>query len=228
MTLFDVPAEPLDEHPAKWSPEILEEIAPIIRAWQLPVHDCFAGTGERLGKLCDQLGLVFTGTEIEPEFARDPRVQPGDSTMPLTYPGRPYCVVTSAAYPNGMSDHFKASTVKGRNTYRQALARILGYDRPLHLNNMGRYGARYGRRSLRRHYDIARRCVPHWPELVIVNVSDFVMASQMHDVVGPWTGILTDAGYRITDTIPVVTRRQGHGANREARADHETVIVATR
>jgi hypothetical protein len=55
--------------------------------WDLPVHDPFAGTGERLGALCDTLGLTFTGTEIEPEFARDRRVHAGDSAEAGTYLG---------------------------------------------------------------------------------------------------------------------------------------------
>ena len=39
VTRFEVPAEPPDAHPAKWSPEILAVVAPIIRDQQLPVHD---------------------------------------------------------------------------------------------------------------------------------------------------------------------------------------------
>jgi hypothetical protein len=228
MTLFDVPLARPDTHPAKFSDEILAVIAPLLRAQPLAVHDPFAGTGERLGKLCDQLGLPFTGTEIEPEFARDARVRGGDSTDPATYPrGYRYCVVTSPPYPNGMSDHFKASNLN-RHTYRQALAQILGHDRPLHPNNMGRYGIRYGEQQLRRHYEIARRCVQHWPDHVIVNVSDFIVAGEVHPVVDRWHELLEDRGYRIVETIPVETPRQRHGANGQARVDHEAVLVATR
>ena len=52
----------------RWTPGILDAIAPVIADLGLPVHDPFAGTGERLGRLCDRLGLPFTGREIEPEF----------------------------------------------------------------------------------------------------------------------------------------------------------------
>jgi hypothetical protein len=229
VTLFDIPAEPPDFHPAKWSPEILAVIAPVIRARRLPVHDPFAGTGDRLGQLCAQLGLTFTGTEIEPEFARDSRVRAGDSTDPATYPQHEYVIVTSPAYPNGMSDHFKASNVTGRHTYRQALTQTIGYDRPLHPNNMGRYGIRYGQHALDRHYDIARQCVQHWPDHVIVNVSDFIMrrTERVH-VVDQWISILETAGYTITEVIPITTPRQRHGANADARVDHEAVLIATR
>ena len=228
MTLFDVPAVPPDAHPAKWSKEILARIAPILRDWRLPVHDPFAGTGERLGHLCDQLGLVFTGTDIEPEFARDPRVRGGDSTEAGTYPSGTFCVVTSPAYPNGMSDHFKAGDGSRRHTYRQALATILGEDRPLHEHNMGRYGARYGQKALARHYAIAERCVAHWSERVLVNVSDFVAAGERHPVVGPWRRILEGHGYEIIGEIPVATPRQRNAANAELRVDEEAVLVANR
>src|SRR5690606_14377285 len=97
----------------------------------------------RLGELCDRLGLVFTGTELEPEFIADPRVRPGDSTMAQTYPAHEHAVVTSPAYPNGMTDHFRARDASRRHTYRQALATVLGHDRPLHPNNMGRWGNRH-------------------------------------------------------------------------------------
>jgi hypothetical protein len=215
-----------DTHPAKFSPEILAVVTPILADWHLAVHDPFAGTGEGLAAVCDVLGLTFTGTEIEPEFIRDPRVRAGDSTDRDTYPTWPYCLVTSPAYPNGMSDHFRARDNSVRHTYRQALATILGHDRELHANNMGRYGIRRGARSLERHYDIAKRCVPWWPEHVIVNVSDFIVAGAEHPVVARWQAILDHHGYTLAEPINVPTRRQRNGANSELRVDHEAVLVA--
>jgi hypothetical protein len=228
LDMFGAPAEPPDAHPAKWSTEILAVIAPILRDWRLPVHDPFAGTGERLGNLCDQLGLTFTGTDIEPEFARDARVHGGDSTEPDTYPTGEFCVVTSPAYPNGMTDHFKAGDNSRRHTYRQALATILGYDGPLHDNNMGRYGIRYGQKALARHYVIADACIPHWPQRVVVNVSDFYMAGEVHEVVAPWRRLLERHGYDVDEPIPVKTPRQRNAANADLRVDHEAVLVARR
>jgi hypothetical protein len=224
MTLFANASRAARTHLTKWSPEILAVIAPILRDWQLPVHDPFAGTGERLGTVCDQLGLRFTGTEIEPEFARAPRLGPGDSTDPTTYPNGRYCSVTSPADPNGMSDHFKAGDNSRRHTYRQALAQILGHDRELHPNNMGRYGAR----QLARHYAIADRCVGWWPEHAIVNVSDFIVAGAVHRCVDRWREILERRGYDVTETIEVETPRQRQGANADARVNHEAVLIAVR
>lgn len=217
-------------HPCRWTPAILDAITPVIAELGLPVHDPFAGTGERLSALCDELGVRFTGTELEPEFAVDPRVAAGDSTMPLTYPSGPYVIVTSPAYPNGMADHFKASDNSRRHTYRQALATTIGQDRPLHPNNMGRYGNRH-RRSQHvedTHFDLAARCVRWWPTHAVVNVKDVEADTYRVAVVDRWHELLRDAGYQIDQVIQVPVNGQRHGANRSARADHEAVIVGRR
>jgi hypothetical protein len=127
-----------------------------------------------------------------------------------------------------MSDHFKAGDTSKRHTYRQALAEILGYDRPLHANNMGRYGIRRGQRSLATHYSIAERCVVHWPAHVIVNVSDFYAVGVVVPVVDRWRELLEVHDYQIVETIDVITPRQRNGANADARVDNEAVLVALR
>lgn len=73
------------KHPARFSPEIIEIIGHYMGLSQ-HVHDPFAGTGERLGALCDEYGVTFTGTEIECSFIVDPRVRCGDSTNTSSYP----------------------------------------------------------------------------------------------------------------------------------------------
>lgn len=215
-----------DHHPARWSPSILDAVAPVLAHWGLAVHDPFAGEGARLGRLCDDLGLAFTGTEIESEFIVDDRVRPGDSTDSDTYPTGPYVVATSPAYPNGMSDHFRAADGSIRHTYRQALAAILGFDRPLHEHNMGRYGVRSGHRATERHFAIAAACVVWWPSRVVVNVSDFVVAGEDWPVVERWRRILIGAGYDIVEEVEVDTPRQGHGANGSLRVERESVLIA--
>lgn len=97
-------------HPARYSAVLLDALRPILAAAP-HVHDPFAGTGERLGALCDELGVSFTGTEIEPEFAEDRRVMVGDSRDAGTYPRLPHWIVTSPVYPNGMADNFRPSGV---------------------------------------------------------------------------------------------------------------------
>jgi hypothetical protein len=217
-------------HPSRWTPAVLDAIEPVIADLGLPVHDPFAGTGERLGQLCDTLGLSFTGTEIEPEFAVDQRVRSGDSTDPSTYPADAHVVVTSPVYPNGMTDHFHARDGSRRHTYRQALAAIQGYDRPLDPNNMGAHGNRHRRsaRSEATHFDIARRCVTHWPEHAVVNVKDVVATAYTVPVVETWRTMLLAQRYRITAELSVPTPGQRHGANGHLRADAEAVLIAER
>jgi hypothetical protein len=213
------------KHPARFSEQLLPVLAGPLAAWGLPVHDPFAGTGERLGGLCDQLGLTFTGAEIEPEWIVDERVARGDSTEASTYPTGEYVIATSPSYPNGMSDHFKASDSSKRNTYRQALAETIGHDRPLHENNSGRYGVRYGAGAEARYWRIVRRAVGHWPALVAVNVKDFYTAGELYPLVGKWIALLEQAGYAITDRTDVPCPGQRFGANRD-RAETEAVLVA--
>jgi hypothetical protein len=227
--LGPLPKRPVVTHPARWTPAILDAIEPVIVDLGLPVHDPFAGTGERLGALCDKVALPFTGTEIEAPFIIDPRVKQGDSSDPATYPPHPHVVVTSPVYPNGMADHFRARDTSKRHTYRQALATILGYDQPLHANNMGRYAGRTrrGMASERRHFDIARRCIVHWPDHVIVNVKDVITKTEVVPVVELWKELLVTRAYEVVDEIKVATPGQRNGANSDARADHEMVLVAT-
>lgn len=221
-------ATPRSVHPARWSPAILDAIEPWLTKLGLAVHDPYAGTGERLGALCDRLGLTFTGTEIQPEFIVDLRVDPGDSTLPLTYPATPFVIVTSPVYPSGMADHFRAQDGSKRHTYRQALAEIRGHDTELHPNNMGRWGVRRGRKAVERHFDLARRCIHHWSDDVIVNVSDFIYRHHVWALVDRWHDLLTEFDYQLVDEIEVETPRQRNGANGDLRVDHETILVAHR
>jgi hypothetical protein len=228
--LGPLPKRPVVTHPARWTPAILDAIEPVIVDLGLPIHDPYAGTGERLGALCDKVALTFTGTEIEAPFIIDPRVKHGDSTDPATYPPRPFVAVTSPVYPNGMADHFRARDTSKRHTYRQALATMLGYDQPLHTNNMGRYAGRTrrGMASERRHFDIAQRCIVHWPDHVVVNLKDVITKTEVVPVVELWKGMLIARAYEVINEIKVATPGQRNGANRDARADHEVVIVARR
>lgn len=218
---------PAKHHPAQYSREIIAAIGAALAVYDLPVHDPYAGTGIRLGQLCDQLGLEFTGTEIEPEFIVDPRVHQGDSTQIDSYPRRPFTICTSPSYANGMNDHFRAHDSSRRHTYRQAIANIRGEDRPLHDNNSGRYSIRAGQRSFARYTEISAATVAcWWPAPVILNVSDFITGGKVFPLVAYWQRLLTSNNYHLVDPVHVPTRRQRHGANSSLRVDHETIIVA--
>jgi hypothetical protein len=231
-----VTARPKIEHPAPYSPEVLDMFDKIGPERKTRVHDPFAGTGERLGRLADNRGWIFTGTEIEEPFIVDPRVQLGDSTDPSTYPTERFKVMTSPVYPNGIADDFHAQDSSTRRTYRSAVAKILGHDRPLHVNNQGRYGYRGGQlnsdaRML--YWWLAVQCIGCWEtapcDEVFLNVSDFTVGqNRIVPVVAGWAELLEAHGFSILKTYPVQTRRWRNGANRDARVANEVILQALR
>lgn len=217
-------------HPCRWTPAILDAIRPTLEALRLPVHDPFAGTGERLGVLCDRLGLAYTGTELRAEYITDPRVRAGDSTDPLTYPAGPHVIVTSPAYTGGISDNY-ARLGDRRHTYQQASTDILGYIPDPRPNDMGLLGnVRKGSKPAEAEYwRIAAAAVKHWPEHVVVNVDSQtpMVGGGWYPLADRWRALLTDHGWQ-TSTLPVTTPRQRQGANGHRRAAHETVLVGNR
>ena len=206
-------------HPARWSREILERIAPTLAEIGRPVHDPFAGTGERLGKLCDSLGLAFTGTDIEAWPNTDPRVLVGeDSLDPTTYPTGRYLIVTSPVYfGNRISSDYvggplPTTKLAGRHSYGISLGRAL------EQRNLARLCLRTRRKEYdQAHTDIAKL----WGDLAAVNVD-----GKARD---QWRRILEGAGYEIADVLEVTTKRLGGGlAGADKRAPHEVVLLAVR
>ena len=233
LGMFDVAPDapdPRREHEAQWSWPVLEAIAARL-ARGVRVHDCFAGTGDRLGQMADRKQWVFTGTDLQAVFIFDPRVVQGDATDPDTYPTEKHYLLTSPVYPNGMADDFKARDPEGRHTYRAAQHRLLGHDEPLHPNNMGRYGYRPGRPPENKaiYWGIAEAAVACWTAAtVFVNVKDFIHSNDVVEpVVEPWAELLEHHGYLIVERVKVPVPGQRHGANRH-RVDHEVVLVAPR
>jgi hypothetical protein len=218
------------DHPARFHPDILTLIAALVPAGA-HVHDPYAGTGERLGAVADEHGWTFTGTEIEPSFIVDARVAVGDATDPSTYPSDPHVIVTSPVYPNGIADHFEAKDGSRRFTYRRSVALNEGADRPLHENNMGRYGYRgTGPKSTKRiaYWDLATRTVACWTAgLALVNVKNFVDTSVVEDLVGQWEDLLEVHGYTVViHTVKVPGIR--YGTNRWLRVEGEAILEARR
>lgn len=226
------------DHPTPFPSQILNKLRGL-NPYGLPVHDPFAGLGDRLGALCDEMGWDFSGTEIENAFIQDRRVACGDARMISTYPASPYMIMTSVAYPNGVSDHHRSSDASTRHTYRASIANLEGQDRPLDVGNMGRYGYRgRGAKSKARkaYWDIARESVQCWMdtqcEFVALNVKDFVYSKkgQMHvePVVTDWTNLLLEVGFKVSELIKVPTPGLRDGANHKTRIDHEVIILASR
>lgn len=90
-------------HPAPYSMEIIAVFAKMLPAGTR-IHDPFAGGGERLGALADQLGCTFTGTDIEAPFISDPRVRHGNACVVSDYPPRYVCPVCGSGAGRGHLD----------------------------------------------------------------------------------------------------------------------------
>lgn len=216
-------------HPAQFSPEVVALLGSLIEEG-VHVHDPCAGPGVRLGQLCRSLGCGFSGTEIEPEFIVDYDVVQGDATDFTTYPkGGRFTIVTSPVYPNGIADDFVSSGRHFHLTYRAALARIRGFDKPMHPNNQGRWGYRgtplhSNARAV--YWNLARRMADCWQdaERVLLNVSDFQQGKVTEPVVAGWRQVLERRNWRLEADHEVGTRRYRNGQNRDARVEVEHVL----
>lgn len=216
-----------NKHPAPFSEPIIEALADLIPEHVPPgwiVHDPFAGEGKRLGALCDRLGYKFSGSDLEPWLDADPRVDVGDSTRFNSYPfwtGRPFSVVTSPTYNNGLNDHFKPGDTSRRLTYRVAAGR------ELHPHNTGRYSGRGSKAAEAAYWELTKQCVKHWPSVALVNVKDSVRAGEVYPLVVHWADLLEGVGYTV-DQHMVECPGWRFGANSAARADSESILIARR
>ena len=201
-------------HPTQYSQSLLEIIAPELDE---KIHDPFAGTGIRLGKLCDELGKTFSGTDIE-DWGGDPRVKRGDSTQLSSYPEGSYQIVTSPVYPNGMADHFKPKDTSRRRTYR------VGLGKSLQENNAGRYSVRAGSKAADKYWEINKEAIICWATLGwsgFVNVSDFIHKGEVYPLVGMWRDLLAQQGFYVEQYATVLTPRYRLGTNRSKRVPYE-------
>lgn len=201
-------------HPCEYSPEVLDVLRGLIRPGE-HIHDPFAGMGRRLGALCDELGAMFTGSDIESWPGGSKRVWLGDAALADSYPRTPFTVVTSPVYLNKrLADYangpLPTTKVKGRRDYGISLGRAL------HSRNLARHTGRPARAG--RYWQTHSEAVSHWSERALVNVDSPIAEG--------WTLILTEHAYQILDVIPVRTQRYGGLHNADKRADHEVVIVA--
>lgn len=218
-----------EQFPAPFSRQIIDCLRVELRdaPW---VHDPFTGTGERLGALCDELGVPFTGTELEQCFINRKHVVCGDARDPGHYPlpGLPFWIATSPAYPNGVADHFKPGDTSRRYTYRAAAIELSGDpDYALDRYNMGRHSYRQGKKAELRYWEIAEDVVANWrrAERVILNVKDFYIDEKLAGFPREWMDLMEVEGWDLKwcHEIPVPGIR--HGENRELRVDHELVLV---
>lgn len=212
-------------HPCQYS----RELYPVLRAELADarrVLDPFAGVGNFLDVVPD--GADAVGVEIEPEWAAArPEVICGDShhLVDMFGPSSFDAVVSSPVYPNGCADNFRPGTPGRRYTYRAALG-----GRPLSDGSMAGCGRGLNRRHNDGHRAIAAQVavVLRPGGRLVWNVKDVHVAGEVVPVVGWWVDVWQELGLVEVRRHVVPCPGIRHGANRDARADTETVLVFDR
>lgn len=214
------------KHPAPFPNLIMNELRDVVIALlpmfdRRPVRilDPMAGIG-RIHQLRTPGVVATTGLEIEPEWADQHRgTLEGDATdMPFgseTFE----MIVTSPPYGNRMADQFVAGTDTHRVTYYHYLGRRL------HENSAA--GMHFGPAYWKTMRDILVECkrvlVPNG--VFVLNISDFVRAGQVVDVVQFYLDEMFRLQYKVIADRAVPTQRMRFGANHRVRVGSERVIV---
>lgn len=239
-------------HPAKWSAAILDAIRIVLdERFDEPtlVLDPFAGVGA--DRLSAAIGMPVFGTELEPEWARQGGAIVGDATALPIRPGSIGCMVTSPAYGSRMSDAHEArdackrcagerrytdpagvaqpcrgcggTGLSKRNTYRHTLGRKLSAGSAAVL----RWGPKY-----RRLHEAAWRAANDALRpgaLVLVNVKNHTETYDDGEIEHPVTewhlNLWLSLDAKLLTVVEIDTPGQRHGANRDARADCERLLV---
>jgi len=178
--------------------------------------------GIRLGRLCDKFDVAFAGIDIEDWPGHDSRVRQGNAVDPSSYPTRPFVVITSPTYPNGVSDHFDRQDGTRGLTYRQGLGHELNGD------NSGRYSIRGGNKALGLYWTIVTSAVQCWAERnapALVNVKDFPHNGEIYPLADLWQELMERNGYNVAHRLVAQTKSWRYGSNREARQPYEEILV---
>lgn len=236
-------------HCAKFSPSIIGRLASIVELVRPScILDPYLGVGG-LRFVADQAEYrgPIVGVEIEPEFADAARQafaerpsvwidtadsavwEPGAFTLPWLA-REPVLVCTSPDYGNRFADQYLGTSTE------QALRATLGTlpKRMSYAISLGRpvtTGAgtkhRFGKTYKSIHESVAHNITGHlrngayWA----LNVSDFVRAGKPVHVTDWWVQMLAGLSWRVVAWHRVDTPRMGHGANSDARAADESVIL---
>jgi DNA modification methylase len=222
-------------HPAPFSAEVASALWGEIAKLDLPhgalVLDPFAGTGKYLSTIAYGLDLTPVGVEIESGYfaagATDPCVVLGDSRS-LPFPDDSFDLAfTSPAYPNGVSDDFKAKDLSLRHTYAHRLRMHLGADYEMAEGNAGATNPRRSPTALANFYAIHNAV---WAEvfrvlkpgaLFFVNTKDpMKVPFRLHT-----EEQLLSAGFESDYVVKVDCRGLNHGKNHENKLSFEDITV---
>lgn len=224
----------LTEHPAKWTPAVLDRVAALVLLEQrqrdepIGVLDPFAGVG-RIHDLAVADKVVTVGVELEPEWAacRESTLC-GDmlTTVPQLVEAtrRFHVVATSPCYGNRFADHHTPRDGSPRRSYKFSLRR----DPSSGSAAVMQWGDDY-----RTFHLAALRVMVDALEpggLLVVNMKNHVRGKQVQRVVEWWTTVMLVHGLALEQVIavPVDTDRRYNGANGQARVGVEHVIVMRR
>lgn len=125
------------KHPARYHPSFVEVFAEVITdhashlpRWQDILLDPMAGTGERLKKLADLLGVGPLGFDIHSHDWADTKnfVYQGNACALELRDSTVQYIVVSPTYGNGMNDNFRPREMSSRNAYLPRLVKAFGHD----------------------------------------------------------------------------------------------------
>lgn len=216
-------------HPAPFSDPIVKRLDRLVRAEAkkvgfVNVLDPFAGVG-RIHRLHRPGYVETTGIEIEPEWAEANELTICGDLFDVVkrWRGRRRfrVIATSPTYGNRFADHHDAKDDSRRHGYAHDLGRLPTAG----SSGVLPWGPRYWSFHAAAYRTLLSVAEPGG--LGLFNVSDFVRHKEIVHAVEWHLGALYGAGWVMEPgerPVTIETRRMRHGANHEARVDHEVIL----
>lgn len=214
----------MNQHPAKYSPEILDTIRGVLddRQFTGGILDPFAGTG-RVHDLQTSTRHTW-GIELEPEWGGDSQrtsigdcrkvmrewIDVGWGSVGMTVDA----IATSPTYGNRFADRDMRESCAG--TYMKGLGREASAGSSCHMQ----WGPKY--RDF--HHEVWGLAVSILDGPFILNIKDHYRDFKRQKVAGWHVRDLEGWGLAVVDIIPVPTTSLKYGSNADARCT-ELVIV---
>lgn len=203
-------------HPAKFTTDLIDVISQSLDGYHR-VLDPFAGVG---GIHQLQPDHETVGIELEPEWADKHADTIQGNALSIPFDDDTFdAIATSPAYGNRMADNHDAKDAGSRNTYKHMLGRDLSED------NSGamQWGQEYRDFHERAWKESLRVLRPDGR--FVLNISDHIRDGERQHVAGFHVESLQRLGLSVIDIVPVATKRQGFGENRDKRLDAELIVV---